>query len=300
MQRRYSWELKNETQGFTYLQGGYSGELKSEIQGFTHTQAFTCTCGCSWEVKFDQMESTTEQSVDELWIPTLGLFGNDQQVLNSDRWLNDNIIYATERLLCQQSKDTNIYGWQSPQCVKTTFKAMPPSSKYIQVLNVHELHWITISNIDVREDKHCANVVSVYDSDSHARLSLSTKTQICSIVKPTCKVMKFDVMNTMPQPNAWDCGVFALVCATDLAHGRDPVLSEWKLEDMRRHLVECLEKGHVSPFPIKWRDEFHLEVVSVEVLMNGFTVLGECQMIRTFPWYLAMTVKSGITKNVWV
>ena len=199
----------------------------------------------------DQMESTTEQSLNELWISTLGLFRNDQQVLNSDRWLNDNIIYATERLLCQQSKDANIYGWQSPQCVKTTFKAIPPSCKYIQVLNVHESHWITISNIDVREDKCCSNVVSVYDSNSHARLSLSTKKQICSIVKPTCKVMKFDVMNTMSQPNAWDCGVFALACATDLAHGRDPVLSEWKLEDMRRHLVECLEKGHVSPFPTK-------------------------------------------------
>ena len=81
--------------------------------------------------------------------------------------------------------------------------------------------------------------------------------QICSFVKPACKVFKFDVLNTMPQPNAHDCGVFALACATDLAHGHDPVLSEWNIEGntMRMHLLECLKRGHISPFPTKkkWR-----------------------------------------------
>ena len=78
--------------------------------------------------------------------------------------------------------------------------------------------------------------------------------QICSFVKPMCNVFKFDVLNTMPpQPNAHNCGMFALACATDLAHGRDPVLSEWNIEGnvMRMHLIECLERGHISPFPIK-------------------------------------------------
>lgn len=70
-------------------------------------------------------------------------------------------------------------------------------------------------------------------------------------MKPSCNVVKFDIMNTMPQPNSYDCGLFALACATDLAHELDPVLSEWNIEGMRMHLVECLEKGHLSPFPVK-------------------------------------------------
>ena len=72
-------------------------------------------------------------------------------------------------------------------------------------------------------------------------------------MRPTCKLFKFDVLNTVPQPNAHDCGVFALAaCATDIAHGRDPVLSVWDSVSMRRHnIVDCLEAGHISLFPVK-------------------------------------------------
>ena len=54
-----------------------------------------------------------------------------------------------------------------------------------------------------------------------------------------CNVFKFSAFNTMPQPNAYDCGVFALACATDLAQRRDPVVSEWNTEGsaMRMHLI---------------------------------------------------------------
>ena len=198
-------------------------------------------------------DSSLNPTSESMWIPNLGLFNHDREVLLSESWLNDNIVYATENLLSQQTKDANIYGWQSPQLVKTKFKVLPPNCKYIQVLNVHKSHWITISNINIHDDTRSSNSVSIYDSNFHSRPSPSTRMQICSFVKPTCKVFKFDVLNTMPQPNAHDCGVFALACATDLAHGHDPVLSEWNIEGntMRMHLLECLERGHVSPFPTK-------------------------------------------------
>ena len=201
--------------------------------------------------------SSNDLTSESVWISSLGLYQHDREVLLSDRWLNDNIVYATEKLLSQQTKDANIYGWQSPQLVKTKFKVLPPKCKYIQVLNVHQSHWITISNISIHDDTHSNNSVSIYDSDFYARPSLSTRMQICSLVKPTSKLFKFDVLNTMAQPNAHDCGMFALACATDLAHGCDPVLSEWDLDDntMRKHLVECLERGYISPFPVKKNSE---------------------------------------------
>ena len=31
-------------------------------------------------------------------------------------------------------------------------------------------------------------------------------------------------MNVVAQPNSYDCGVYALACATELAHGFDPVV----------------------------------------------------------------------------
>ena len=104
---------------------------------------------------------------------------HDCEVLLSERWLNDNIVYAAEKKrLSQQTKDANIYGWQSPQLVKTKFKALPPKCKYVQVLNVHQSHWIAISNISIHDDTHSNNSVSIHDSDFHARPSPSTRTQI--------------------------------------------------------------------------------------------------------------------------
>lgn len=201
----------------------------------------------------DTSEKSDTSNSESLWIPNLGLFNRDHDVLLSESWLNDNIVYATENLLSQQTKDANIYGWQSPHLVKTSFKVLPPTCKYIQVLNVHQSHWITISNISVHDDTRSSNSVSINDSNFHSRPSPSTRMQICLLVKPMCNVFKFDVLNTMPQPNAHDCGMFALACATDLAHGCDTVLSEWNIEGnaMRMHLIECLERGHISPFPIK-------------------------------------------------
>ena len=97
-------------------------------------------------------DSSLNSTSESMWIPNLGLFNHDREVLLSESWLNDNIVYATENLLSQQTKDANIYGWQSPQLVKTKFKVLPPNCKYIQVLNVHKSHWITISNINIHDD----------------------------------------------------------------------------------------------------------------------------------------------------
>ena len=135
------------------------------------------------EIPETEPGSSNDLTSESVWISSLGLYQHDREVLLSDRWLNDNIVCATEKLLSQQTKDANIYGWQSPQLVKTKF----------QVLNVHQSHWITISNISIHDDTHSNNSVSIYDSDFYARPSLSTRMQICSLVKPTSKLFKFDV-----------------------------------------------------------------------------------------------------------
>ena len=45
-------------------------------------------------------------------------------------------------------------------------------------------------------------------------------------------------MNIQKQPNGSDCGIFALACATELACGRDPILCEWDVKNMRPYLIE--------------------------------------------------------------
>ena len=49
----------------------------------------------------------------EFWISDLGLFFKDKKILQSDEWLNDNIIQASQVLLKGQF-GSDIAGWQSP------------------------------------------------------------------------------------------------------------------------------------------------------------------------------------------
>ena len=82
-------------------------------------------------------------------------------------------------------------------------------------------------------------------------MSLTTKKDICSLARPpnNCKDVTFDVRNLMSQPNSWDCGVFAIVNATELVFGHDPAKCQWATGvDLIRHLIECFETGEIRRF----------------------------------------------------
>ena len=48
-----------------------------------------------------------------------------------------------------------------------------------------------------------------------------------------------------------DCGLFALASATALANGEEPGSFVFDQEQMRPHLIRCLETGKAEQFPIK-------------------------------------------------
>ena len=48
-----------------------------------------------------------------------------------------------------------------------------------------------------------------------------------------------------------DCGLFALASATALANGEEPGSFVFDQEQMRPHLIRCLETGKGERFPIK-------------------------------------------------
>ena len=104
-----------------------------------------------------------------------------------------------------------------------------------------------MSNIDVGQDAARSDVY-VYDSLLQPGMSLNTKKMICSLARPVCKTVTFDIINVMSQPNTWDCGVFALANATELLYGYDPARCHWEVGRTRKHL-ECLERGHMLWFP---------------------------------------------------
>ena len=76
------------------------------------------------------------------------------------------------------------------------------------------------------------------------KISLAMKNAICSVMRPKANKVHFDLVNVHAQPNACDCGLYAIAYATELVHGCDPALCLF--DNMRQHLLCCL--GHLSRF----------------------------------------------------
>ena len=97
------------------------------------------------------------------------------------------------------------------------------------------------------------DTVHIYDSGMGLSLALSTQLDICQFWKPSPDRIQFDIMNVLPQPNSYDCGMYAIAFATELLFGNDPVLCDFVTEAsaMRFHLISCFEKGKIERFPCK-------------------------------------------------
>ena len=182
-----------------------------------------------------------------LWIPHLGLYHSDKQVLqSSDKWLTDNIIYAAQILLKNQSKQ--IYGWMDTQCSKRKelFPAIPPNSHFIQILHVNGSHWICVSNVNAIE----LDTVMVYDSGCPSHVPVTIQMAVCSILRPQSDMMNFDIVNVQCQPNGSDCGLFAIAFATELVHDQDPALCHFDTTCLRQHLLNSFDRDQLDRFPL--------------------------------------------------
>ena len=90
----------------------------------------------------------------------------------------------------------------------------------------------------------------VFDSLLSKNISLNTKQQICSFLKPLAKSVTFEVMNVMAQPNDHDCALFAIANVTEILFGHNPGKSACDVKNMWNHLITCLEQKRMEQFPI--------------------------------------------------
>ena len=101
------------------------------------------------------INSTSPIKDSNIWIRQYNVSLDDLQVIKNSEWLNDNIIYAAQCLLLEQSESI-IFGWQSTQCCKREklFSAIPPCTPFIQILHVANSHWITTTTISRDGERH--------------------------------------------------------------------------------------------------------------------------------------------------
>ena len=91
--------------------------------------------------------------------------------------------------------------------------------------------------------------MQVYDSlfstiDKETRNIIQNLFQATSCKKPNIKLVR-----CQKQTGGKDCGVFSIAFATTIAFRMK--MTKFHQELMRAHLVECLNKKYMSPFPCK-------------------------------------------------
>ena len=196
-------------------------------------------------------DSPTKSENPDLWMPELDLSFCEKRILESTEWLNDKIITAAQNLLLHESNG-EIAGFQYTLRSEKPewYRPLPNRSKYVQLFHTSKTHWITTSNIKLNGPSECfSDAVQVFDSGRPLKISLSTKSKICSFVKPKSSTFSFDIMNVDGQRNSYDCGVYAIAYATHLVNGLDPVQYRWDSKNMRSHLLDCFLNKEMKLFP---------------------------------------------------
>ena len=116
------------------------------------------------------------------------------------------------------------------------------SNLFVQIFNRSKgagSHRVTLSNIN------CKHVeVMVYDSAFEA---LSLDEQI--VVETDSNILKVKFADIQMQRNSYDCGLLVIANATALAYRRYPSQEVYNLQNLRPHLMSCLENKKVCPFP---------------------------------------------------
>ena len=113
---------------------------------------------------------------------------------------------------------------------------------------MYDSHWVVVSNLNGKGES-CLNTISYYDSSRPLTITSNVIRIVCSFFKCESVTVTFDIVNVMHQSNSYDCGIFAIANATELAFKRDPALCNWDCGRMRKHLLTCFERGKMEQFP---------------------------------------------------
>ena len=104
-------------------------------------------------------------------------------------------------------------------------------------------HWIVATTVNSR-----SNEVKVFDS-IFVSLDRETKQVLLNLFGHDKAEPKLKLLKSQKQSGSKDCRLFAVAYATSIAFGKDPTKKILYQDKMRTHLVDCLQKGHMSLFP---------------------------------------------------
>ena len=109
------------------------------------------------------------------WLKKLKLHEADKDSLYNGKWLTDNIIDAAQALL---RKAYHHIGGLEPVCLGQTLQFTVQRGEFVQILNVSNSHWVTLSNIGCKP-----GTVNIFDSIPSPLAQKSRLLQYSSVKK---------------------------------------------------------------------------------------------------------------------
>ncbi|XP_066265238.1 polycystin-1-like protein 2 [Branchiostoma lanceolatum] len=177
-----------------------------------------------------------------MWIPDLKLTAEDKAILQSDDMLTDKHIHGAQMLLRRQYP--GLAGLQDTAVGASVYGYKRVSGEGLQIHHAGILHWVVSSSI--------GGHVSVYNS-LPSKINASLEHQLCQCYAPLSEivtdVLTVKVPRVQVQRSRFTCGLFAIAWAVDIAMGTDVTQVRYEESRMRAHLLDCFERGRLSPFP---------------------------------------------------
>ena len=193
----------------------------------------------------------------------------DLNLITNGEMLNDAVINEAQTLLHEQFPGV---GGLEDTTLGPIFMFSVQKGEFVQVLHDGNIHWVCISNIGCK-----AHEINYYDSLRGSRVSWYLLQQIASIVHEEGPELVINSKKVQKQNNGVDCGLYALAFATSLVNGIKPEDETYSVEDLRPHLLQCLQEGGMKQFPRESASRHQRVKVTTTVKLNLYC---HCRM----PW----------------
>ncbi|XP_069464877.1 uncharacterized protein [Ambystoma mexicanum] len=183
-----------------------------------------------------------ERGQSQKWICELGLDSTHREILLSMEWLDDKIIDAAQHLLKVQYGAKEGLQTTLLSCSAEGFTPIQHQGVQIHFDEIRN-HWFTTS--------YSGSVVQLADSLPLRTLSVSTQKQLKQCYGAVMLQGKLEVhlLSVDRQPNCDDCGLYAIANAVEFLCSEGTPTAKYDNKAMRPHLITCLEKKKMAPFP---------------------------------------------------
>lgn len=115
-------------------------------------------------------------------------------------------------------------------------------SNFIQILHDGKDHWLTVAGSE-------SNEIRCFDSMKKSSFPHSVLRQIAQLMHTSERQIRIITSPVQQQTNGYDCGLYAIAFATELAFGFNPEEASFNQSEMRSHLLNCYKNQTMDRFP---------------------------------------------------